>query len=251
MLLTGVMLIGCILSVKGLTFFFGEFYASMSLFMIIPIAMALAGVIVVGSIYLNNFSNRFRDQNTFVFYQLKVAAYSLVLFIPAMNLFEGFDSNYRPIVMALNIVGCIIDVILHTSLVSMNSVFTNAEDSKKAIKIKRLKDKALATADQKLRDFNDTFMKAKMAFTSSAKQFVSNFKDFQNRNAEAASIILFQLDNFTIWMINNRVMQHAVLQYHSDENGNPIVELTFFSSEQDSIRACWVTITINVINNRT
>src|SRR3989339_595050 len=124
MLLTGVMLIGCILSVKGLKFFFGEFYASISLLLIIPIAMALAGVIVVRSIVLDSCTNRFRNQNSFVFYQLKAAAYAMVLFIPAMNFLEGFDSNYRPIVMALNLVACVIDVILHSSLVSMTSVFT-------------------------------------------------------------------------------------------------------------------------------
>lgn len=253
MLLTGVMLIGCILSVKGLKFFFGEFYASMSLLMIIPIALILAGVIVIGSIYLNNFSNRFRGQNTFVFYQLKTAAYAMILFIPAMNLLEGFDSNYRPVVMALNIVGCVIDVILHTSLVSMSSVFTTAEDSKKAIKIMRLKEKALAAADQKLRAFNDIFIKAKAKFTGSAKQFVSSFKELQAMNATAATNTLYLLDNFTIWMLNNKVMQHALIPYHADENGHPIVELRYFTPEQDSIRHGWdmlSTVRVNETNNQ-
>ena len=236
MLLTGVMLIGCMLSVKGLKFFFGEFYASISLLMIIPIAMTLAGVIVIGSIYLNNFSNRFRDQNPFVFFQSKAAAYAMVLFIPAMNLLEGFDSNYRPVVMALNIVGCIIDVVLHTSLVSMSSVFTSAEDSKKAIKIMRLKDKALATADQKLRAFNDTFIKAKTTFTSSAKQLVRCFKELQALNPETAINTLFLLDNFLIWMINNKVMLHEILPYHVGPDGQPVVGRVFFSPEHDSIR---------------
>lgn len=239
MLLTGVMLIGCILSVKGLKFFFGEFYASISLLMIIPIAMILAGVIVIGSIYLNNFSNRFRGQNPFVFYQLKAAAYAMVLFIPAMNLLEGFDSNYRPVVMALNIVGCVIDVVLHTSLVSMSSVFTTAEDSKKAIKIMRLKDKAITAADQKLRAFNNTFLKAKTAFTSSAKQFVSCFKELQVLNPETAANTLFLLDNFLIWMINNKVMLHEILPYHVGPDGQPVVGRVFFSPEQDSIRNGW------------
>ncbi len=249
MLLTGVMLIGCILSVKGLKFFFGEFYASISLLMIIPIAMALAGVIVVGSIYLNNFSNRFQADNPFVFYQVKVAAYAMILFIPAMNLLEGFDSDYRQVVMALNLVGCVIDVILHTSLVSMSSVFTDAEDSKKAIKIMRLKDKELSAADQKLRAFNDSFIKAKAVFTSSAKQFVSSFMELQATNPIIASNIRFLLDNFTIWMINNKVMQHAIIPYHADENGHPVVELRYFSSEQDSIRQGWdILSTVRVDN---
>jgi len=250
MLLTGVMLIGCILSVKGLKFFFGEFYASISLLMIIPIAMALAGVIVVGSIYLNNFSNRFRGQNDFVFYQLKVAAYAMVLFIPAMNLLEGFDSNYRPVVMALNIVGCVIDFILHTSLVSMSSVFTTAEDSKTAIKIMRLKDKALAIADQKLRAFNEIFMKGKAIFTNSAKHMVSSFKELQIINPQAAANALLLLDNFTIWMINNKVMQHALIPYHADENGHPVVELGYFTSQQDTFRLGWDNMSrVNVSNS--
>jgi len=249
MLLTGVMLIGCILSVKGLKFFFGEFYASISLLLIIPIAMALAGVIVVGSIYLNNFSNRFRNQNSFVFYQLKAAAYAMVLFIPAMNFLEGFDSNYRPIVMALNLVACVIDVILHSSLVSMTSVFTTAENSKKAIKIMRSKDKALATEDQKLRTLNEAFIKAKATFTSSAKQFVSNFMELQKKHANAALNTLYLLDNFTIWMINNKVIHHAAIPYHADENGHPIVEMRYFSPEKDSIRQGWDALsTVRVVN---
>jgi uncharacterized membrane protein HdeD (DUF308 family) len=256
MLLTGVMLIGCVLSVKGLKFFFGEFYASISLFMIIPVALILAGVMVVGSIYLNNFSNRFRVENgeqSFVFYQLKAAAYAMVLFIPSMNLLEGFDSNYRPVVMALNIVGCTIDIILHTSLVSMSNVFTTAEDSKRAIKIMRLKDKALAAADKKLRAFNDTFIRVKTMFTRSAKQFVINYKELQAKNAESAANTLFLIDNFTIWMINNKVMQHALIPYHADENGHPVVELKYFTPEQDSIRHGWdvlSTVHVETTNNQ-
>lgn len=249
MLLTGVMLIGCILSVKGLKFFFGEFYASISLLMIIPIALTLAGVIVIGSIYLNNFSNRFQSVSPIVFYQSKTAAYAMVLFIPAMNLLEGFDSNYRPVVMALNIVGCMIDVVLHTSIVSMSNVFTVAEDSKKAIKIMRIKDKALSIADQMLRAFNGTFMNAKMAFTNSAKQFVSSFKELQTLNASAASNTLFLLDNFTIWMVNNKVMQHALIPYHADENGHPVIELSYFTPEQDTIRLGWDNLSMVKMDN--
>lgn len=248
MLLTGVMLIGCILSVKGLKFFFGEFYASISLLMIIPIALSLAGVIVVGSIYLNNFSNRFRSENPFIFFQLKAAAYAMVLFIPAMNLLEGFDSNYRPTVMTLNIIGCVIDVVLHTSLVSMSNVFTTAENSRKAIKIIRIKDMALRTADQKLRVFNDTFMKAKTAFTSTAKQFVSSFKELQSLNTNAAANVLFLLDNFTIWTIRNKVIIHAIIPYHN-KNGSPVLELNPFTPEQNTIIQGWDNLSMVKVDN--
>lgn len=248
-LITGVMLIGCILSVKGLKFFFGEFYASMSLLMIIPISLILVGVIVIGSIYLNNFSNRFGAQNPYVFYQLKAAAYAMVLFIPAMNLLEGFDSNYRQVVMALNLVGCAIDVILHTSLVSMSSVFITAEDSKKAIKIMRLKDKSMALADRKSRAYNNTFIKAKAAFTSSGKKFVSSFKELQSRNAEAAVNALLLLDNFTIWMLNNRVMQHALIPYHANENGQIQIDPSPFTTEQNSMIQGWDTFSAVKVDN--
>lgn len=248
-----VVSIASILSVKGLRFFLGEFYATVNMLLVLPLAFFLAYFIVHGSIYINSFSSRYRDSNTFIYYQIKSFAYGMVLFIPAMNLMEGFDSNYRPVVMALNIVGCVIDVILHTSLVSMSSVFTTAEDSKKAIKIMRLKDKALATADRLLRAFNGTFIKAKAAFTSSAKQLVSSFKELQIVNPEAAANALLLLDNFTIWMINNKVMQHALIPYHADENGHPVVELRYFTPEQDFIRHGWdmhSTVRVDNTNNQ-
>jgi len=239
MLLTGVMLIGCILSVKGLKFFFGEFYASISLLMIIPIALTLAGVFVLGSIYINNFSNQYHGVNNFIFIQLKTAAYSLVLFIPSMNLLEGFDSNYRPVVMALNAVGCIIDIVLHTSLVSMSKVFIVAEDSNKALKKMRIMNKELKVVDNRLRAFNETFMNYRIDFSNSAKHFVSSFKELQTMNPNSASNTLFLLDNFTIWMINNRVMQHALIPYHADKKGHPVIELNYFTSEQDTFRQSW------------
>jgi len=243
-----VVSVACVLSVKGLRFFLGEFYSSVNMWIILPMAFFLAYFIVHGSIYINNFSDRYKSQNSYIYYQLKVFAYSMVLFIPAMNLLEGFDSNYRPVVMALNIVGCIIDVVLHTSLVSMSKVFTTAEDSKEAIEIMKLKDQALATADQKLRTLNETFIKAKITFTSSAKQFISSFKELHAINPQAAANVLFLLDNFTIWMLNNKVMQHALIPYHADENGHPVVELRYFTPEQDTFRLGWDTLSkVNVV----
>ncbi|MCK9235122.1 MAG: hypothetical protein M0P09_02260 [Acholeplasmataceae bacterium] len=244
-----VVSIASVLSVKGLRFFLGEFYATVNMLLVLPLAFFLAYFIVHGSIYINNFSSRYRDTNTFIYYQIMAFAYGMVLFIPAMNLLEGFNSNYRPFVMALNIVGCILDIILHTSLVSMSSVFTTAENSKKAIKIMRLKDKALAAADQKLRAFNNTFIKEKAEFTGSVKQFVSSFKDLQARNAEAAANTLLLLDNFTIWIINNRVMQHALIQYHANENGLIEIDPSPLTSEQNSMIQGWDTFSTVRLNN--
>lgn len=249
MLLTGVMLIGCCLSVKGLSFFFGEFYASLTLWIILPIALILAGVLVVGSIYLNNFSNEFKVNSPFLYWQIKFAAYAMVLFIPVMNLLEGFDSNYRPLVMTLNLFGCAIDVILHTALVSMSRIFITAENSKKAIKLLAVKDKTQTQFDEKLRSFSEVFIKGKTAFSDKVKQLLFIYNELHEMNSIAASRILFLLDNFTIWMINNKVMQHSILPYHADENGHPVVELTYFSPEQDSIRAGWDRLSRIHINN--
>ena len=238
-LLTVVMLVGCCLSVKGLSFFFGEFYASLTLLIILPVALILAGFLVIGSIYLNNFSNEFKSSAPFLYWHIKIAAYAIVLFIPVMNILEGFDSNYRPLVMALNLVGCAIDVILHTALVSMSMIFITAENSKKSIKILAGKDKTKTKGDEKLSSFSEVFLKGKAAFSDKVKQFIFLYNELQEMNSIAATRILFLLDNFTIWMINNKVMQHAILPYHADENGHPVVELAYFSPEQDSIRVGW------------
>lgn len=234
-----VVSIASVLSVKGLRFFLGEFYGTVNMLIVLFLAFFLAYFIVHGSIYINNFSKQYRESNSFVYYQTKVFAYSMVLFIPAMNLLEGFSSNYRPVVMALNIVGCVIDIVLHTSLVSMSKVFTSAEDSRKAINVLNSIDNSIDTSNKEIRNKNDNFLKAKALFSNSVKQFVSSLKELQATNSVVASNILFLLDNFTIWMINNKVMQHAILPYHADENGHPVVELKYFSPEYDSIRNGW------------
>ncbi len=246
-----VVSIASVLSVKGLRFFLGEFYGTVNMLLVLPLAFFLAYFIVHGSIYINNFSSQYKNTNSNIYFLIKAFAYSMVLFIPAMNLFEGFYSNYRPGVMALNIVGCVIDVILHTALVSMSSVFTTAEDSKKAIKIMRLKDKALAAEDQKLRVFNESFIIANTAFTRSAKQFVSSVRELQILNPVAAANTLFLLDNFLIWMINNKVMIHEIIQYHVGPDGQPVVSRFFFTPEQDSIRRGWDMLsTVRVDNTK-
>jgi len=248
-----VVSIASVLSVKGLRFFLGEFYATVNMWLVLPLAFFLAYFIVHGSIYINNFSNQYKEKNAFIYYQIKVFAYGMVLFIPAMNLLEGFNSNYRPVVMALNIVGCVIDVVLHSSLVSMSSVFKTAENSEKAIKIMRLKDKSLTSTEQILRVLNDTFMKVKAIFTSSAKELVNNFTELRIVDPQAAANTLLLLDNFTIWMINNKVMMHEIIPYHVGPDGQPVISRIFFNPEQDSIRSGWdilSTVRVDNTNNQ-
>lgn len=250
MLLTGVMVIGCLLSVKGLKFFCGSFYASVSLIMIIPIAMALAGLIVVGSIYINNFSDRFKESNPRVFRHLKIAAYALVLFIPMMNFFEGLESNYRPVVMALNIFACIIDVGLHTALVSMSDVFVKAEDMKKSLSKLKIKDKAQQVADDKIRSYNEVYFKAKTDFSNTANQLVYEYKILDKMSPECAANVLYLLPNFERWVINNKIVQHPALPMETNSDGQLVVEEVYPIPENQSFsKAIDVFGAVNIPNS--
>ncbi len=249
-ILMGVMLIGTVFSVKGLQFFFGEFYASVSLWAIIPIAIALAAVLVIGSIGLNHFSEQYRGKNTMVFIHAKAAAYLIVLFLPLVNLIEGYNSHYSETVMALNILAVLVDITAHTALVSMHNTFITAENSKNAIKILKQKDKAQRNADMDLRSLNDAFIKGKNAFSKKATQFVHSYKQLEEQNAQAARQAMFMLSNFLVWMINNKVMQHRILPYHANENGSPEVEMNYFTPENDAVRKGWDQLsTVNGYNN--
>jgi len=235
-LLTGVMLLSSILAVKGLMFFFEEFYGNLSLFIIVPIALILAMVFVIGSIYLNTFAISFREENSWIFYHLKTAAFALILFIPSMNLLEGLNSQYSTYVMALNVIAIVIDIILNTALVTMSNVFIVSENAKSAKKEIMKRTKAKRSADQTIRSFNVRFLNRKNIFANAAKQFTFNFKKLKVISPTAAADILYLCDNFVIWMINNKVFDHLVLPYHTNKDGRPVIEDVFFSPEQDTIR---------------
>lgn len=238
-ILAGVMLMGTIFSIKSLSFFFENFYAISSNVVIIPIAILMALVLVLGSIRLNHFSEQYRGKNTFIFLNAKAAAYSIVLFLPVMNLLEGFSSNFTGIAMGLNIVAVLVDITAHTALVSMHNTFITAENSKLAIKILRQKETAQRKADAAVRSINDTFLKSKNEFSQKASEFVHSYKLWMQENEEAAAQVMFLIPNFLVWMINNKVMQHAVLPYHANENGQPVVEWGYFTPENDAVRKGW------------
>lgn len=238
-LLCGVMLLGTIFSVKGLQFFFGEFYGSMNIWAAIVVSMLLAALLVIGSIIMNHFAEQQKGTNLFIFIHAKIAAYLIVLFLPVVNLIEGYDSNYSQTVMVLNIVIVLVDIVAHTALVSMHNTFITNENSKIAINKLRQIDKENREADLRLRSLNDEFMKSKNIFSQKATQFVHSYKQLETMDPTAATFEMFMLTNFLIWMINNKVMQHAILPYHANENGQPQLEETYFSPENDAIRKGW------------
>ncbi len=238
-LLAGVMLLSSILAIKGLQFFTENFYGTLSLIIIIPVALALAFVFVIGSIYLNTFAISFREDNPWIFYHLKIAAFALILFIPSTNLLEGFNSQYSTYVMALNIIAILVDMILNTTLVTMSNVFIVSENAKSAKKEIMKKTKAKQSADQGVRSFNTKFLNRKNIFANTAKQFTFYFKKLKVMNPTAAADILYLCDNFAIWMINNKVFHHLVLPYHTNKDGRPVIEKEYFTKGCDSIRKAY------------
>lgn len=238
-LLAGVMIIGTIFSVKGLKFFFGEFYGSMNIWVAIIVAMLLAALLVIGSIVMNHFSEQQKGKNKLVYVHAKIAAYTIVLFLPMVNLIEGFNSNYSKTVMSLNIIAVFVDVLAHTALVSMYGTFITAENSKIAINKLRQKDKAQRKSDIERRSLNDTFIKKKNDFSKIASRFLQKYMQLEAQDVEAARNVLFLFPNFLIWMLNNKVMQHALIPYHTNENGQPVIERNYFTPENDAIRRGW------------
>ena len=44
-------------------------------------------------------------------------------------------------------------------------------------------------------------------------------------------------------------MQHAIIPYHTDENGHPVVELSYFTPEHDTIRQAWDILSMVKVDN--
>jgi len=235
-LLVGVVVMCLIFSVKSVSFLFGSLYSVSSLWVIVLIALFLATFIVIGSIYLNHFADQFREKNFMQYLLCKAAAYIIILFLPLMNLIEGYDSQYSKAVMVLNAFICFIDVVAHTALVTMSTVFIMAEDTGRAIKQLRKKDKALYAADLKLRALNARFIRVKNQFSEASTSFVQAIKKLEETNKQTAAHVMLELSNFHIWMINNRVFQHAVLKHHTGDDGRMIVEPKWGESNNDATR---------------
>ncbi len=238
-LLISVICLGLIFSVKGLQYYFSSFYGPVPLWLIVPVALVLASTLVTGSIYINNMAEEYRSSNQAIFIGGKIAAYVVVWFIPTINLIEGFDSQYNKAGMTLNIIACIIDIVLHSTLVAMSASFITAQNSREAIKIMGEKNKEQRKADKAVRLLNEKFIPARNKFNSTATQFVYNYKRLEALNAEAAKEVMYIMSNFLIWMINNKVMHHAILPYHANQNGQPEMQGIYFTPENDTIRRAY------------
>jgi len=232
---------------KGVSFIIGEFYGPISIWVSIFITFILAYTIVWFSIYLNNLLNSSNEVPLF----FKSAPYLLVLILPVVNFFEAFDSNYSWAGMAATIFISIADTVLHATLIVRSQAFIVAEDSKEALNKLRALDRKLTQADMVVRKLDlGSFTKIKTKFSNTVKQFVSNWTELRAIDPTAAEHILLLLSNLDIWMINNKIIFHEVLPYHTT-NGNPILGRHFFTPEQNSYIDVWdVLDTINVGNRQ-
>jgi len=232
-----------VLSWKGLQYLLDHLVGITDPRFIMPAAAAFAMFAVYGSMIVNHFAKRFREANFIQYVYLSAASYALVFVIPICNMLEAYESFGGPdgssFTIALNWAIVLITVFFHTSLVTMSNVFITAKNSKVAIKILAAKDNALRKAELGVQALNNSFFSAKGMFSQKAREFVAGFKELQGQNAEAAHRVLYLLDNFTIWMINNKVYQHQVLPYHANEQGQPVVETSYFDPRLDALVTGW------------
>jgi hypothetical protein len=239
-----------ILSYKGTSYLADQFVGLSQWYFIIPIASIFAAFAIGASIKLNHFAQRFRKTNLLKHIFLVIGSYVLVFIIPTCNILEAYESKSTDLVLILNWALVTITILFHSSLITMSKIFIDAENSRAAISLLRQKDNALENIDKKMLKISETFTHAKNSFSNTARQFVSNFKQLQEENTVIAKQMMYKLDNFIIWIINNKVMHHRILSYHANENGQPEVELKYFLPENNSIIQVWDQLsTVTVIQN--
>lgn len=243
-----------ILSFKGLGYLLDQFIGPPPFILTFPLAICFAAFAIHGSILLNHFARRFRGGNLALFVFLIVASYALVPIIPFCNMLEAYQSNGGPdgssFALALNWALVLITLFFHTSLVTMSNVFITAKNSKVALRELASRDNALRRAESEVRDLNNSFVNAKGIFSQKAREFVAGFKDLQEQNAQTAGRLLYLLDNFTIWMINNKVYQHQVVPYHANEQGQPVVETNYFDPKLNALVKGWDQLSSVTVYNR-
>lgn len=243
-----------ILSWKGLQYLLDHLVGISDPRIIVPSAAGFALFAVYGSIIMNHFAKRFQQGSFTQYVFLTAASYALVFIIPVCNMLEAYESHGgpdgSPLTIALNWALVLITLYFHTSLVTMSSVFITAKNSKVALAELARKDNALRKAESGVRALNNSFFSAKGVFSQKAREFVAGFKELQDQNAEAARRLLYLLDNFTIWMVNNKVYQHQVLPYHGNEQGQPVVEMDYFEPKLKTLVRGWDQLSSVTVYNR-
>jgi F0F1-type ATP synthase assembly protein I len=232
-----------VLSWKGMQYLMDHFAGVTNLIVIIPSAAGFALSVIYMSIVMNHFAKRYRQESFSRFVFLTIASYVLIFIIPVCNLLEAYQSNGGPdgdpYIIALNWVLVLVTLYFHSALITMSSVIITAKNSKVALAELSKKDNALKKIESKVRALNTSFFNAKEIFSQSAREFVAAFMEMEGQNPELARKLLYLLDNFTIWMVNNKVFQHQVLPYHGNEQGQPVVEVDYFDPKLTTLVRGW------------
>lgn len=232
-------IVEAIFSFKGIQYLFGHFTGVFDPRVVLPAGFAFAYFAVYCGIITNHFAKQYQQTDLVRFSFLTVSSYLLVLIIPICNLLEAYESKSSEYVIALNWALVLIIFLYHTSLVTMSNVFITAKNSKIALAELARKDSALRKAESGVQALNNSFLTAKGIFSQKAREFVACFKELQEQNAEVARRVLYLLDNFTVWVINNKIYQHQVLPYHANEQGQPVVETSYFDPRLNALVAGW------------
>ncbi len=238
-LLIWTFLFESILSYKGTQYFLEHFTGISFWFVVIPVALFLAFVVITMSIRLNHFAKKQKEENISIHKFLLAVSYLLILIIPASNILEGFEAGDSIESLLLNFFIVLITVLLHAWLITMSKIFMTAEVAHKAAGIRAEKEKAVANAGKYLQNFSlKEFTPARDKFAESAKSVVVSYSRLSQTDADAAKLALTRCDNFLIWAFN-MVMMHNMLPLHTDANGSVQRTPEPFTPEQQSIADVW------------
>lgn len=222
------------LSFKGTAYLADHFMGIPSSwwFLILPFGLAFASFAIYGSIIMNHFAQKFKNDNIIKYTFLKIGSYVLIFIIPVCNILEAFESHGgsdgSSFAFILNWLIILITIILHTSIITMSNIFISAKNSKVFSAKLNKQNNLLRKVENKLQNTKTSFDRARDKFVQKAKDFVTKFVELYKQNSEIAQLSLYYLDNFTIWMINNKIYQNKVLPYHTNELGQVVIETDFF-----------------------
>jgi len=213
------------LSYKGAQFLLETFLAVRMPIVTIVVAVVVAAFAIMMSINIRHFANRYKkDEDRTMYYATTAGAYLLVLIVPIANVLEGFNTlalnqdGLPPQYQTLNILVVLLTLGVHITLINMSEIIIDAENAKKAGKLRVKKTKDIADADKAMQDYSVQYEASRQEFTETVRDFMPMYLSLRESNPNAAQRVLNHLDVYLIWVLN-RIYGHAVLPYHANAEG--------------------------------
>jgi hypothetical protein len=231
-----VMAYSLLFGIKGVKFMLQEFVGWNQPWVYIVVTFILAGIFITASIYFRSFADRKTGYNRMF---LILTSYIFVLTIPVANVLEVYDSKYAPTITAIIVFICIVDVLIHSALLSMYSNIIAGKDNKKAASLAKKKNARVNKLRKKLERLQSKFFNLRAKLTESTTNFCLAYRELADSNPERAIVIILLLTNFQIFVVNNKIMGHKILPYHADANGSPSIEMRYFNPTEDQLRGTW------------